>query len=228
MKAIMNHSLSEYLALLLSLACQQGAATPPVIAVYGLSPYLDRLSADFCIAAQQAEATLVVSFDVSSVSCQTPEDGVFALIQQLFDALIKHAAAPENRSQLLTAFYNVWNLSNTLKGLDKEERFAAFVRFTEYIAYPFLAALFRKSPNRLICVIRAMEKAENWAAIMHHFVFDLLLDALRDIDMRVIMFSASGRPPDVWYGSNEEEAANQVQFVRVDGERHAESLCGEI
>jgi len=224
----MNHTLSETLSSLLSLIHQQDAVAPHVIAVYGNSSHFERLTADFCETAQQMDNTLVVSFDIGGAACHSPADAVFAFIQQFFDALIKHGDLSEDRSQLLTAFYHIWNLSNTVKQFDKEERFAAFVRFTEHVAYPLLAALLRRSPCRIVCVVRAMEKTESWSALMHHFVFDTLLDALRDSDIRVILFSANERPPDLWYGSNEEEAADRIRFVRVNRERYAESLCGEI
>ena len=225
---LMNQGLADYLALLLSQICQSEKPAPPIIAVYGGSPHFDQLAADFCVAAERVEHTLVVSLDVGSVSCQTPEEGIFALIQQLFDALIKHADHAADRSHLLTAFYDVWNLSNAVKGVSKEERFAAFIRFTEYVAYPQLTALLRQSPRRVICVARAMERAECWTATLHHFVLETLLHAMNGVDLRCILFSNSARPPDVCYGSNEEDAAERVRFVRVDMENHAESVCGEI
>lgn len=228
MNLVMNQGLADYLSLLLLQVHQSEKPAPPIIAVYGGSPHFNQLAADFCVAAERVENTLVVSLDVGSVPCQTPEEGIFALIQQLFDALIKHAGHAEDRSQLLTAFYDVWNLSNAVKGVSKEERFAAFIRFTEYVAYPQLTALFRKSPRRVICVARAVERAECWTSILSHFVMETLLHAMNEVDVRCILFSNSTRPPDVCYGSSEEEAAERVRFVRVEMENHAESVCGEI
>ncbi len=224
----MNQALPDNLSLLLSLIRPHDEAEPPIWAVYGGSPHFERLVADFCVAAQQAEDALVVSFDIGNVACQTPEDGLFSMIQQLFDALLKRSEHTEDRSQLLTAFYDVWNLSNAVKGLSQEERFAAFVRFTEYVAYPLLTALLRKSPRRIVCVARNMEKADCWATMMHHFVLETLLQALNGIDLQCILFINSARPPDLFYGSNEDDAANRVRLLRVEMEYHAESVCGEI
>ncbi len=190
----------------------------PVFVVYGAVPHFERIITDFRMYCQNREDALYLPLDMELAKRDSLAETLFEILQQIgyWVGFIAKITDSEKKFQIDETLQTLHHFKKHLSNSQslEENQLVEFVRFSDSCFFPALKK-FLSQDQKIILEYTRFEQIAKWSKQMWRYIFDPLINKLKETELRCIIFTNSIDEPRLYSGSSKKAASDIITFHKI-------------